>query len=543
MKNKFKLAAAALMATALVVGATPASKEKGIFGGIGNGVTVYAESAASWTSGDCTVTYDPATATITVTGNGAMADYTDNYDGNPAPWLSICTSVTSIVISDGVTSIGDYAFYRPESMTSLTIADTVKTIGDSAFRNCDSCRDITIPASVTSIGNSAIYTSEIYDRKVKFVRPSSESTLTIGSGNFYMGNKASYSGDGKYTLFYGDTDMDLSVLSVNHKTQTLNDKTFIWKLPVYTITDRSVNGTVTASVNGTDVTEAENDDTVLLTVAPANGYRFKSVTASVSKDSVEELSDLVALMGDAVFEGDEGSFPGYTCKVENGKFVIYNGTTLVAELSESNMTDFTVDSSYPAATCGDVKWMFTVSDGKITDIFVMNTSSGDQLFYPPYGSFESTGSLPLADIELTTVTEGAQYSFKMPKKPVIVTAEFEDAKIADTYTQIDGNTGWCLNKSGNSVYLIYRLKATEAQLKDYDFISILDSQKTTIIPSDEIAEGEDGYQGKFNTVYTAIQFPDQSEMTAGENEYLIAFELSGITTQPKNFTITTGVNE
>ena len=434
MKNKWKKAAAGLLATALAFGCVPAKEGTGVFGGIGSGVTVYAESAVSWTSGDCTVTYDPATGTITVTGNGAMADYTDEYDENPAPWLSICTSVTSIVISDGVTSIGDYAFYGSRNMTSLTIADTVKTIGNRAFCFCDSCRDITIPASVTSIGNSAIYTVAISDRTIKFVRPSSESTLTIGFMNFYNGNTVSYSGDGKYTLFSGDTDMDLSALSVNNKTETLNDKTFIWKLPVYTITDRSVNGTVTASVNGTDVTEAEYDDTVLLTVAPANGYRFKSVTAGVSKDSAEELSDLVALMGDAVFEGDEVSFPGYTFKVENGKFVIYNGTTLVAELSESNMTDFTVDSFRTVATCGDVRWSFKVSDGKITDISVMNTSTWDQLFYPPYGSFESTGSLPLADIELTTVTEGAQYSFKMPKKPVIVTAEFEDAEIADTYT-------------------------------------------------------------------------------------------------------------
>lgn len=122
----------------------------------------------------------------------------------------------------------------------------------------------------------------------------------------------------------------------------------------------------------------------------------------------------------------------------------------------------------------------------------------------------------------------------------------KDVKIADTYKEIegtDGTIGWCLNKSGNAVYLIYRLKATEDELKDYDFISILDNNKNTIIPSDEIAEGEDGYQGKFNTVYTAVQFPDNSEIAAGENEYLIAFELSGITTEPEKFTIITGVNE
>lgn len=47
----------------------------------------------------------------------------------------------------------------------------------------------------------------------------------------------------------------------------------------YTITDESVNGTVTASVNGTDVTEAAADADVLLTVAPAEGYQFVSISA------------------------------------------------------------------------------------------------------------------------------------------------------------------------------------------------------------------------------------------------------------------------
>ena len=115
--------------------------------------------------------------------------------------------------------------------------------------------------------------------------------------------------------------------------------------------------------------------------------------------------------------------------------------------------------------------------------------------------------------------------------------------IADTYQAIDGSTGWCLNQKDGSVYLIYRFSATEEDLKNYDFISVLNAQKETIIPSDTIAEGEDGYEGKFNTVYTAIQFPDGSELTAGENEYLIGFEISGLTEQPKNFSITTGVNE
>ncbi len=145
---------------------------------------------------------------------------------------------------------------------------------------------------------------------------------------------------------------------------------------------------------------------------------------------------------------------------------------------------------------------------------------------------------------------GTAYNSKAPKDKTYAKIDggtdapgYFTSHIADTYSPIDSNTGWCVDNANNNVYLIYRFSATEEDLKNYDFISILNTQKETMVPGDTIAEGEDGYEGKFNTVYTAIQFPDNSEITAGENEYLIGFEISGLTTQPKNFSIITGVNE
>ena len=68
-----------------------------------------------------------------------------------------CRSLTSLVIPDSVTNIGDYAFSGCRSLTDIVIPDSVTNIGDYAFWNCRSLTDIVIPNSVTSIGESAFY--------------------------------------------------------------------------------------------------------------------------------------------------------------------------------------------------------------------------------------------------------------------------------------------------------------------------------------------------------------------------------------------------
>ena len=65
----------------------------------------------------------------------------------------------NVIIPNGVTSIGDDAFYLCTSLESVTIPDSVTSIGGSAFSGCTSLTSVTIPDSVTEIGGGAFYNS------------------------------------------------------------------------------------------------------------------------------------------------------------------------------------------------------------------------------------------------------------------------------------------------------------------------------------------------------------------------------------------------
>ena len=89
---------------------------------------------------------------LRIYGTGPMNDYTWN-----GPWGS---DVTSVTIESGVTSIGNYAFYRwsgSKALTSVDIASTVTRIGDKAFYGREELTSLMIPDGLESIGTEAFF--------------------------------------------------------------------------------------------------------------------------------------------------------------------------------------------------------------------------------------------------------------------------------------------------------------------------------------------------------------------------------------------------
>ncbi len=140
-------------------------------------VLMDADGSDAETSGSCgenlTWSIDEE-GNLIITGTGPMTDYSYNsirWGGNTVRTVSLpdgltsignyafyeCTSLASVTIPDSVTSIGMYAFYECTSLASVTIPDSVAYIGPASFRDCTSLASVTIGNSVTTIGGGAFY--------------------------------------------------------------------------------------------------------------------------------------------------------------------------------------------------------------------------------------------------------------------------------------------------------------------------------------------------------------------------------------------------
>ena len=122
---------------------------------IENTVTAQSTSAIIVKSGECgdNVTYTlDDDGLLKISGSGNMNDY---YIGNSPFYLN--KDIKEIVIGDGVTSIGDCAFWGCSSLTSIEIPDGVTSIGMSVFDSCSSLTSIEIPVGVTSLKDFVFY--------------------------------------------------------------------------------------------------------------------------------------------------------------------------------------------------------------------------------------------------------------------------------------------------------------------------------------------------------------------------------------------------
>lgn len=91
---------------------------------------------------------------LTVSGNGKMGDYEE---WGEVPWFPYREEIIEVVIANGVTNIGENAFFGERNLMHVTIPESVTSIGEGAFQYCESLPDLLIPNSVIEIGSNAFW--------------------------------------------------------------------------------------------------------------------------------------------------------------------------------------------------------------------------------------------------------------------------------------------------------------------------------------------------------------------------------------------------
>ena len=141
------------------------------------------------------VTWKLTGTTITISGTGAMANFDSPYMGygTPAPWLAAyADDITNIVIEEGVTTVGEYAFEDCHLVESISIPASVTSIGKMAFYSCGytddwTTTDLTVTiasgSNLETIGNSAFE----YCQMASFSIPNGVKTIDEGAFSYCFG--------------------------------------------------------------------------------------------------------------------------------------------------------------------------------------------------------------------------------------------------------------------------------------------------------------------------------------------------------------------
>ena len=89
---------------------------------------------------------------LIIEGTGEMS----GYSSGTSPWYEYRKSIKTVTISEGVTTIGEWAFYECNSLTSIIIPESVTSIGKSAFHSCSNLTRIDVPEGVVAIEGYAM---------------------------------------------------------------------------------------------------------------------------------------------------------------------------------------------------------------------------------------------------------------------------------------------------------------------------------------------------------------------------------------------------
>lgn len=142
-------------------------------------MTVEAAEVASGTCGDNLTWVLDEETTLTISGSGEMYDYTITSSGSTAPWASYKEEITTILIDEGVTSIGSFSFALCENLKDISLPESLLYIEEAAFYQCYALTQLSLPNGLQEIGKNAFHSNNLSSVHL------GAAVQTIGKNPFY----------------------------------------------------------------------------------------------------------------------------------------------------------------------------------------------------------------------------------------------------------------------------------------------------------------------------------------------------------------------
>ena len=214
---------------------------------------------------------------LTISGTGKMISWVSS---SKVPWNNYKSQITSVVIGDGVTSIGSYAFTGCGNLASVSIPESVTEIQMSAFTLCTSLTEVTLPASLTTLGRDAFLKCNSL-AKVTFLSATTQivgSDTTLGnSGSVVIYAPAGNSTARSYGKKYGYTVREIQVPTYSVTMAAGTKDAANWTIASG---ENSVLGSATDGLTG-----VKEGDAVTLTYGGTK--KVLSVTAVVGDEDIK----------------------------------------------------------------------------------------------------------------------------------------------------------------------------------------------------------------------------------------------------------------
>lgn len=419
-------------------------------------VAVSAETVAEGTCGDNLTWVLDEDGVLTIEGNGEIWDCDS---GSSHPWYSYRDSITSVIIEEGVTAVGNGTFYGCTGLMSISLPKTVETIGSYAFAECKYLKTIHVLGNLVYLNSNAFYNCTAL-RKAYFY----ENAPKIFSFRAFTNTHSAF------TIYY-----------IEGKSG--------WTTPTWCDFNTAIFDPQELCTAGVDAPDAViTGDLILIEVPTKNAHNGVSLT--VAFDTILQFDEASSDVKGAIIKFNQDNTLTITDTAQNEDMVYIlafsasSSMTASVRLISAIFTD--MDGGTYASMISPSKSTINIADilheVNIADIFIGSTVAAEGFDYTFYLDDEynytdivvTVGGIPIVPID----NEDGSYTIENVCDGVVITGTRTPKKCKITFVRGSGSSVSTVDYG--SGYVLVDWLNLDKPLSEIESIVFLDGIPTTI---------------------------------------------------------------